>query len=138
MRSAHMAAFLDRLEGVPVPVHDSEPPLADGTVVKASYVVAWDLGPDVLDDERLTAEQRVDSDGVYRWVTKSVGTTPFAARAVRDAVAAQMTGHRLVIAGRTCGPIELDPGNAAVQTDRSVTPPLYFIEDDWVASSSRA
>ncbi|ANJ26818.1 hypothetical protein [Agromyces aureus] len=101
-------------------------------------MVAFDTGPDDLDDERLAASQRVDSKGDYRFVTKSVGIDPFAARQVRDAVATRITGHRLVVAGRACGPAYWDPSNAPVQRDTSVTPPLYFIEDDWVVPSDRA
>lgn len=139
MRSAHMTAFMARLGGLPVPAHDSDAPLdGDGQIVRASYVVAWDMGPDVLDDDRVASAQAYESEGDYRFVTKSVGTSPFAARAVRDAVAAQMTGHRLVVAGRNCDPIRLDPTAAPVQRDTSASPPLWFIEDDWIVTSRRA
>lgn len=140
MRSAHMAAFISWLDGgIATAVHDSDAPLnPDGTIVRASYVVAWDTGPDSLDDERLAATQQVDSRGDYRFVTKSVGVTPFAARAVHDAVAARVTGQRLVVSGRRCEPIRLDPGNDGVQRDTTVSPPLYFIEADWIVPSDRA
>lgn len=138
MRSAHMTAFMALLGGLPVPAHDSDAPLdGDGQIVRASYVVAWDMGPDTLDDERLTAGQRVDSDGDYRFVTKSVGTTPFACREVHDAVTERVIGHRLVVAGRTCEPARLDAGGDRVQRDTSVSPPLYFIEADWIVPSRR-
>lgn len=140
MRSAHMAAFVAHLDaGIAPPVHDSDAPLnADGTIVRASYVVVFDTGPDDLDDGRLGASQRVDSDADYRFVTKAVGVTPLAARAVQDAVAARVTGHRLVVTGRTCEPARLDPGDDSVQRDTSVSPPLYFIEADWIVPSRRA
>jgi hypothetical protein len=139
MRSQHMAAFMARLEALPTPVYDSNAPLnPDGTIRRGSYVVAWDVGPDSLDDERLTARQRVDSAGAYRYVTKSVGVTPFAAREVHDAVARLVTGHRLAIDGRRCDPARFDPGNDQSQPDTSVSPPLYFIEADWIVPSQRA
>lgn len=140
MRTAHMAAFIAWVDGgIAPPVHDSDAPLdADGQIIRASYVVAFDTGPDMLDDDRVAAPQRVDSAGDYRFVTKSVGVTPFAARAVHDAVAARVTGARLVVSGRRCEPARLDPGNDAVQRDTTVSPPLYFIEADWIVPSDRA
>lgn len=140
MRSAHMAAFMSWLDGgIDPAVYDSDAPLnPDGTIVRASYVVVWDTGPDVLDDERFALPQAYESDGDYRFVTKAVGITPLAARAVRDAVASRLTGHRLVVTGRNCDPIRLDPISAPVQRDTSVSPPLWFIEDDWLVMSRRA
>lgn len=138
MRTEHMAAFMTWLGGLPVPVHDSDAPLnPDGSIVRASYVVAWDMGPDVLDDDRVAAPQAYESEGEYRFVTKSVGTDPAAARAVRDAVAGRLTGHRLTIAGRNCDPIRLDPVPNPMQPDTTVSPPLWYIEDDWIVGSRR-
>ncbi|HEU5223436.1 MAG TPA: hypothetical protein VFU07_07120 [Candidatus Lumbricidophila sp.] len=140
MRAAHVEAFMAWLQaGIAPDVHDSDAPLtADGQVVHGSYVIVFDTGPDSLDEGRVTASQQVSSPGNYRFVTRSVGVDPFAARRVRDAVAARLTGVRLEVAGRVCQPIYLDPSNAPVKRDTSLLPPLYFIEDDWIVPSDRA
>lgn len=137
-RSAHFAGFLALL-GPPLDSHDTMVPLnTDGTIRRASYVVAHDLGADdPPDDERYTKRPDAASKVTYRYVTKAVGTTPFAAREVDDKVAAQVVGEVLEVAGRVCDPIVRDEvGDMKQDTDTS--PPLYFIESDYLVTSKPA
>lgn len=137
-RAAHFEGFRSLILP-PLESFDSDVPLnGDGTIRRSSYVIVHDLGADdPPDDERYTAPQTAASRVTYRYVTKSVGLTPFAAREVDDKVAANVVGGTVAVAGRVCDPIVRDEvGDVKQDTDTS--PPLYFIESDYLLTSSPA
>lgn len=137
-RSDHFEAFKGAIPS-PVAAHDTiVPTLSDGEVLRASYSVLYDVGADdPPDDDRYTAAQRAESKVTWRYVVKSVGVTPFAARAVDSAVAKGVVGAVLTVSGRKCDPIELDEVGP-VKEDTSISPPLYFIESDYLLTSREA
>lgn len=134
------AAHFERVKSLiapPVIVHDSTAPLDenDGTVVRASYAILYDLGADEPpDDERYAKQQDPDSKVTLRYVVKSVGETPFAAREVDGTVAGQLISQVIEVEGRECDPIVCDE-IGGVKEDTSVSPPLYFIESDYLVTS---
>lgn len=109
-------------------VHDSTAPLDEGgQVVRASYVVLHDVGPDAA-HLRFTERRSVTSARTMRVVGRCVGTDPAAARRVADAFAGQMDGHTIVVPGRVCFPISVE--ESKVQSDTNVSPPLWFVDVD--------
>jgi len=135
-RSGHFEAFKAAIPS-PVAAHDTLVPVVDGEILRASYSVLYDVGADdPPDDDRYLAAQRAASKVTWRYVVKSVGESPFAARAVDSAVAG-LIGKVLIVAGRKCDPLELDEVGP-VKEDTSVSPPLYFIESDYLLTSREA
>lgn len=136
-RSAHFAG-VQALLTAPLVVHDSDAPLdAEGRVVRASYVVSFDLGFDELGDDRYTAAQLASSSVTFRVVERAVGVTPHAAREVRDAVASRLVGKVPTVTGRIVDPILLDD-DGPVKLDTDVSPPLYFIDSDYTVRTHPA
>lgn len=137
-RAEHFAAFLSAIPA-PVAGHDTAAPTnSDGTLLRASYAVAYDRGAKAPpDDGRLTKGQSADDAVTWRFVVKSVGTTPFAARSVDSAIASALVGRTLIVAGRRCDPIRMDD-NGEVKRDSAVSPPLYYTESDYLLRSQRA
>jgi hypothetical protein len=106
---AEWAAFESRLGGHTVTAGKVFPIVrkdADG-VVRANYVVARSHPPDRLDDGRLAGSQSADSDQRYTYDVRIVTTAANGLDFWADAVFAQLLGHRLVVPGRRCTPIEL-------------------------------
>ena len=137
-RAGHFEAFKAAIP-TPVAAHDTIAPLAaDGQLVRASYAVLHDIGADgPPSDERWTAAQRATSKVTWRYVVKSVGTTPFAARSVDSAIATGLIGKTLTVSGRICDPLRLDDVGD-VKTDTSVSPPLFYVEADYLLRSQPA
>ncbi|MDR6868452.1 hypothetical protein J2Y69_003068 [Microbacterium resistens] len=136
-RYAHFEAIIARARerGAP-PVHDSNAPLnSDGTVVRSSYVVLHDLGPDEIGDDRYTAADDVTAARTMRIVARCVGEDPAAVRRVADAMIAQLVGWTPVVPGRVCWPIRLDD-EGEVEDDQKVSPPLPFIDLDLIYRST--
>ena len=143
MRTAHYSAFETRVKArVPALsafVFDGDaPPNADGTVKRASYVVLHDMGFDVQDDARLTVTVQDAADGMYRVVGRVVGETRAAVRAVVDVLKSQLVGQVLTIAGRRCEPIAVESGPHPVERDDDVSPPLFWVDLDFIWRSQRA
>lgn len=132
----------DKFKGLipaPVAAHDMGAPLAeDGQLLRASYAIVYDLGADRAPrDDRYAARQTAASASIWRYVVRSVGTTPFAARAVDDAVAQGVTGRTIQIDGRLFEPVELAE-IGEVQEDADSSPPLYYVESDYLLRSQPA
>jgi hypothetical protein len=136
-RAAHFDAVKAAIPA-PVAAHDTAVPLVGGQVLRSSYTVLHDMGVDgAPEDDRYTKAQSKDSAVTYRYVVKSVGVTPFAARSVDDAVGNALIGKALTVQGRTCEPLRLDD-SGQVEEDRTVSPPLYVIESDYLLTSKAA
>lgn len=137
-RSAHFDG-VKALMTAPLIVHDTVVPLnADGTPVRASYAVLYDLGPDKPpDDDRFTAPQTADSAVELRYVVRAVGETPHAAREVTKASSRQLIKATPAVAGRVCFPLRLDESGDVKQTE-DVSPPLYFIDSHYLLRSQPA
>lgn len=143
MRTAHFSAFDTRLKArVPALaalVFDGDVPLnPDGTVRRATYLVAHDMGFDEQADDRLTVSVLDTADGTYRIVVRVVAVTRSAVREVADIVKTQMTGQVLTVTGRACGALFLDPGPRPVERDTDVSPPIFYLDLDFLFRSTRA
>lgn len=128
------------LDATPVDCHDSDAPLdADGQVVRESYFILFDLGPDELEDDRHTANQSPDSNLTHRVLLRSTGLSAKAARHLTDAGVGALVGEVITVEGRVCDPIMCDPGSfSAVKRDTDVSPPLYFRDVEFTVMSRRA
>ncbi len=138
-RAQHFEAAMAAIPA-PVAAHDTKVPIDPVTdkVIRASYVVVYDLGADdPPSNVRLTETQRSDASITWRYRARSVGITPFAARSVDSAVADGMVGKRVVVAGRSCWPIRLDVVGEVVE-DKDVSPPLYFVDSEYLLRSDPA
>lgn len=104
-----------------------------GDVVRDNYVVLFGAGPESLDDERYGSIPRPESDAVFEFPARAIGTDPGAVRLILSK-AQILVGQKPVVSGRRCDPVlvEFDP----VKVDNSVSPPLYF-SDFWVRFGSR-
>ena len=108
-----------------------------GLPVRDTYWVLFGGAPDELDDGRLSAPQRADSDAEYVYTVRFVSVTHDAVLQGAERVVAQLVGWSPTVAGRNCGAIVLDD-QQPVDADTRVSPPLYFIDLDFVLKSSRA
>ena len=86
------------------------------------------------ESERLD-ERQIQS--AYRYVIHSIGSTPEQARWVGERVFAQLFDWRPVIPGRTCWRAR-HVGGQAMQIDRDVSPPLWFVVDEFELRSTPA
>ena len=137
---AHYAAVKDRLNADTVLAGKGSDAIRmeNGLPVRATYWVLFGGAPDDLDDDRLAAPQQADSDAEYVYTVRFVSVTHDAVLQGAERVIAQLVGWVPTIAGRNCGAIELDEGDANVDADTRVTPPLFFIDLDFILRSSRA
>ena len=136
----HYAAVKARLEASAAlagKVYNTLARKADGTLITTSYVILYGGTPDVLDDERLSSVQSIDSDAEYIYTVRSVSSTADGALATADVASTQLITAVLVISGRLCNPILLDDGGV-VEMDASLSPPLFFLDNAFLLKSSRA
>ncbi len=128
------------LEATPVDCHDSEAPLnSDGSVVRESYFVLHDLGPDELEDDRYTAAQSSESTLTHRVLVRATGVTAKAARNLTDAAVGELVGTSITVSGRRCDPIQVDPQSfTAIKRDTAISPPLYFRDVEFTITSRRS
>lgn len=138
-RQAHFEQLLNRARARPnLVVHDSDAPLDDkGQVVRATYVVLHDLGPDQIGDDRFTERRTATAGRTMRGVGRCVGVDPAAARRVADAFKTQMDGFEIVTPGRKCWPVVIDD-ESEVEKDTKVSPPLWYVDIDLVYRSDPA
>ncbi len=135
MSAAEFDAFM-ALVPAPVAAHDTIVPLCeDGQLLRASYAVVYDLGTEgAPHDDRYTAPQTADSAATRRYVVRSVGTTPFAARAVNEAIVRGVVPKVIDLPGRRFDPIELAEVSRVMEDDDS-SPSLFYIESDYLLRS---
>ena len=136
---AHYKAVKARLEASPVlagNVYNTLAKSADGSLITTSYVILYGGAPDVLNDDRVSAPQSKDSDAEYVYTVRSVGVNADAALATADVASTQLIGFVPTLAGRRCQRIRLDDGGS-VEMDSSLTPPLFFIDQDFLLISRR-
>lgn len=129
-RQEHFEQVIARARARPnLVVHDSDAPLDDnGQVVRASYVVMHDIGPEDV-QLRFTERRSVDSACTMRVVGRCVGVDPAAARRVAAVFGAQMDGHVIVVPGRSCKPLKV-ADESEVEKDTKVSPPLWYVDVD--------
>ncbi|WP_144795697.1 hypothetical protein [Microbacterium paludicola] len=119
-------------------VHDSDAPLdAKGQIVRDSYVVMHDVGPDEIGDNRFAQRRTASSGRTMRVVGRCVGVDPAAARRVAGAFKTQMDGFEILTAGRKCWPLVIDDESEA-DKDTKVSPPLWFVDIDMTYRSDPA
>lgn len=105
------AAFKARMEASPIlagKVHRTVRKDSTGTV-RANYVVAKSSAPDRMTDARLTGVDSFDSDRRYTYDVRVVAVDGDGLDVLAEAALRQLVGHRLVVPGRSCTPIELVP-----------------------------
>lgn len=137
---AHYAAVKARLQAdtiIAPKVFDAARVDATGALIRDTYVILFGGPPDDLDDGRNTSPQSSGSDAVYLYPTKVVSITAIGALGFAKKVSDHLVGFRPVIANRLCGEIALDDADP-VEVDFSVTPPLYYVNQDFILKSSRA
>lgn len=143
MRTAHYTAFDQRVrERVPALaqlVFDGDVPLnTDGTIKRGTYIVLHDMGFDSQDDERFAESTDDAADGTYRIVARIIADGRSRVREVADIVKTAMVKQILTITGRHCGAIVKDPGPSAIERDEDVSPPLLYLDIDFIWRSQRA
>jgi len=112
--------------------------MENGLPVRATYWVLFGGPPDTLDDDRLGATQQAASDAEYLYTLRFVSVTHDAVMQGADAAITQLVGWRPTVAGRTCEPMSLDDGVSAIDADTRVSPPLLYVDLDFVLKSNRA
>jgi len=137
---AHYAAVKARLEADPAlatKVNDTLLLTATGLPVQGTYAILYGGAPDSLESNRFTAPQAIDSDAEYVYTVRSVSTTADGVRSIQAKVAAQLIGHRLVVAGRNCTSMRLTDVTD-VQYDKATNPVLLFADQEFTLNSYRA
>jgi hypothetical protein len=136
----HYTAVKSRLVSIlPVAIKVADTALLDedGVLFRGQYVILFGGGPDVLDDGRLTAPQRADSDAEFLYTARCVAVTADGARGVAQQVLSALVGFTPTIADRNCQSISLDD-SSDVQPDSALKQPLWYMDLDFILSSSRA
>lgn len=100
---------------------------AADNLVRDNYVIVFPTPPIVLDDDRFSKPQALDSDATFFVDVKIVAVDALGCALLTDAVMTQLIGHQLVITDRACTPAQLD-STTTVRPDNSVTPPLFFCD----------
>lgn len=109
---------------------------SSGAPIRTAYVILYGGAPDVLNDDRVTAPQSKDSDAEYVYTVRSVGPIADSALATADVVTAQLVGFTPSVVGRRCSRIKLEDGGV-VEMDSSISPPLFYVDQDFLLISRR-
>lgn len=107
---AEWASFKARMEGSTViagRVHPIVRKTSSGEPVRTNYVIAKSAPPDRLDDGRLAGSQQFESDHRFTYDVRIVVTAADALDLFAEAIFKRMLGHKLIVPGRRCTPIEL-------------------------------
>lgn len=108
-----------------------------GEPVRANYVVAKPAAPDRLGDDRYTAVQQAASRKRFTFDVRVVATAADGVLLLADAAIAQLVGHSLTVAGRSCDPIELVEGvEEGFEFDRTAR--LHWVDLSFRFVSRRA
>jgi hypothetical protein len=108
-----------------------------GGLARSNYVIVYPTAPTVLDDDRFSKPQALDSDATFFVDVKVVAVDALGCALLADAVLTQMVGHQLALTGRVCTPAELDT-SGPVRPDNTVSPPLFFSDMSFELISRRA
>lgn len=83
--------------------------IANGSPVRANYVVLYPDGPAELGDDRFTSAQRAVSRAKYRYDVRIVAVDADGLLLLADGVLS-LIGAVPSVSGRTCTPVRLVPG----------------------------
>lgn len=108
----------------------------DENLVYDQYLILYHNAPAVI-SERFTLPPTLDATLDLEFDARAIGTTARAAAATMQAFHARVLGRRLTVTGRECTPIGVGVSGGRVAVDRSVNPPLYYM-DSSVTFVSRA
>lgn len=114
---AHYDAFRARMETVPQLAgkgHDGVRVNANGSAVRENYFVLFPSLPVSLESGRYSLPDSSESDARYVFDVRFVAVNATGLLVLADPGVAALLGHRLVVGGRNCTPIELDSRGAAV------------------------
>lgn len=131
---AAVKALLKADSALSTRVEDSARVGKDGLPTRETYAILFGGGPEDLDDGRLTSQQRAISAAEFVYTVRSVAPTPDGARAVATKAFAQLVGATLTIEGRSCRPIR-HTGSDPLQPDDSISPPIYYCDDEYTLNS---
>ena len=140
MITSHFNAMMARLQADTALAgkgHDAFVVNADGSLSYGPYFILLGGGPDVLDDDRLSAPQSPTSDAEFTYTVRYVASSPTNVRSGMGKVYPQLIGHRLIVSGRLCTAIALER-STDIRADTTVSPPLYYADVEVSFKSSRA
>jgi hypothetical protein len=135
---AHYAAVEARVKANPKlsnKLNDSILETVTGLPFKGSYIVLFGGEADSLESNRFTAPQLADSDAEYVYTVRSVSTTPDGVRSLQAEVSAQLTGHKLLVAGRNCSRLRLTDSTYPIQDAKF---PLFWADQEFTVISRRS
>lgn len=135
---AHFAAVKARLEAntkLTGKVNDSILETPNGAPFKGSYLVLLGGEAESVESNRFTAPQLPDSDAEYVYTVRTVATTAAGVRAFQAVVSAQLTGHKLIVAGRNCSRMRLIDSSHPLQ---DVKFPVFWADQDFAVMSRRS
>jgi hypothetical protein len=116
-------------------VYDSALVDANGSPVLETYTILFGGAPDSLGDDRLTGVAVAGSDASYTYMVRSVSPSADGVRSAMSKVLTQLVGFTPAIGGRRCSPILFDFASE-VRADNAVSPPLFYVDSDFVLKSS--
>ncbi|RLP76331.1 hypothetical protein D9V32_05530 [Mycetocola tolaasinivorans] len=123
-------------EGLAGRVFDAARLDAKGGLVRDNYLIIR-ITRDSLGDDRLAAPQLPDSDAEYYIDVRAVATTPAGARLLLTSADAQLLEGPLLVRQRKCTRPVCDVIRP-MDTDMSVTPPLFYVDAGYSFGSRRA
>lgn len=108
-----------------------------GDAVRENYVILFPTAPLTLGDDRFLAPQSIDSTSDWEFDIRVVATTSGAVGELSGVVAARLIGHVLIVPGRTCTRIRLEPDETSdVEYDK--TAQLYYQDLTFRFTSQRS
>lgn len=122
---ATYTALKTRLETTGLPVHDSALVTDQDELIPGTYYILFAPAPTDR-TERLTEAVSVDSAGDFDVDVRVVGGTLNGLLRAVDKLRTAFVGHRLVVVGRQCTPIQVEAGKAVL--DRSIKPGLWVCD----------
>lgn len=109
---------------------------AKGGLIRDNYTVVG-VSLAGLDEGRLSAAHRADSPGEYFIDVRGVGTTSDAARLMLDRAKTQLLSARLSAPKLRFQQVAFER-ETKIETDMSVTPPLFYADAEYTVRSDRA
>lgn len=99
---------------------------AQGTLVRDQYVILYHTTPEAS-SERFNLPATMSNSALeLEFDVRAVGTTARGAARTLEAFLTRTVGQTLTVSGRQVTPLTVGVSGSRVQTDKSVSPPLYY------------